>query len=238
MPLLHLPAAQSKEEEGNFRARRERPLQSYTSQRLRNTVRRLLNSFTEPMDQHSKESDDVGEHGDQNSDTNGNNGKSTSESLQENNGLEEDDFPDFDPDGLEVEDDWQDVFGDEDDDGSPLDVSNSASATEDDNDAKTIGDDSANGSMSSATLMPPPPSIKEGGPKGTTSASTALSSTMPISFSNIPGIESLVTNRPPLDHSITRRKKTAGADRRDSAPPSWHSEAADRPHRQAMVQDV
>lgn len=188
------------------------------------------------MDQHSKESGDIGGHGDQNRDTDDNNGKSASESLQQH-GLEEDDFPYFDPDGLEVEDDWQDVFGDE-DDTSPLDVSNSESATEDGNDAKTTEDDSANGSMNSATLMPPPPSIKEGGPKGTTSASTALSSTLPTSFSNIPGIESLVTNRPPLDHSITRRKKTAGADRRGSAPPSWHSEAADLPHRQAMVQDV
>mmetsp|Transcript_3937 Transcript_3937/g.6990 ORF Transcript_3937/g.6990 Transcript_3937/m.6990 type:complete len:507 (+) Transcript_3937:2-1522(+) len=66
-----------------------------------------------------------------------------------------------------------------------------------------------------------------------------VSNSMRSSFSSVPGIDELSSNRPPLDHSITRRKKTAGTvDRRDSAPPSWHSEAADLPHRQAMVQDI
>lgn len=159
---------------------------------------------------------------------------SPSASLKRNS-LIVDDFPYFDPDGLEVEDDWRDVFDDEDESGH-LGLSSGA-AVADDNDSKRSLDDSATDSINSSTLMPPPPPLKESASPGTTS--TATTSIMPTTFSTVPGIEGLATNRPPLDHSITRRKKTAGTvDRRDSAPPSWHSEAADLPHRQAMVQDM
>ncbi|KAG7347221.1 hypothetical protein IV203_037336 [Nitzschia inconspicua] len=170
-------------------------------------------------------------------------GDSQPDSLRINHSLVEDDFPDFDPDSLEV-DDWRDVFDDEDGVG-PLGSSNSVSATDDDGDnIKISGDDSTSDSINSSTLMPPPPSLKEATSNGTTTTTTTTASmrdsaTMPTTSSNISGIGSIVSNRPPLDHSITRRMKTAGTvDRRESAPPSWHSEAADLPHRQAMVQDI
>lgn len=158
-----------------------------------------------------------------------------SDSLKRNS-LVVDDFPDFDPDGLEVEDDWRDVFDDEDDTNDPMNPTTLEFSAGDDNDVKISGDDSTTDSINSSTLMPPPPPLKE---STSAAATTAVTTNMSTAFSAIPEIEGLVVNRPPLDHSITRRIKTAGTvDRRDSAPPSWHSEAADLPHRQAMVQDM
>ena len=174
--------------------------------------------------------------------------------MMKRNSLMVDDFPDFDPENLEVEDDWRDVFDDEedDDDSGPLSAStndaessNNSNVDRDDkkngtsdgpanrssssNNNNSNNDASGGGARSGDTSMPPPPPLKQ----------TLSTSSMPTTFSSIPGIEELSFNRRPMDHSITRRKKTAGTvDRRESAPPTWHSEAADLPHRKAMVQDM
>jgi hypothetical protein len=166
----------------------------------------------------------------------------SSESLKTNS-LVVDDFPDFDADSLEVEDDWNDVFDDE-DESCTFDSSALGTSRKDDNDSKLSCDESTTDSINSSALMPPPPPLKDTTPQGSTSTTTTTTATkstsnMPTTFSSVPGMDSLATNRRPLDHSITRRIKTAGTvDRRDSAPPSWHSDAADLPHRQAMVQDM
>ncbi|KAL3925830.1 MAG: hypothetical protein SGILL_000146 [Bacillariaceae sp.] len=161
------------------------------------------------------------------------------------NSLMVDDFPDFDPESLEVEDDWRDVFDDDEDSGELIlppvpEASDSTDATATgtgDNDIEKFSDGKSENKSSAAELMPPPPPLTENNSSKGSTASRTMSSMLPTSFADIPGIDS--KNRPPMDHSITRRKKTAGtADRRDSAPPSWHSEAADLPHRQAMVQDM
>jgi hypothetical protein len=163
--------------------------------------------------------------------------------LMKRNSLMVDDFPDFDPANLDVEDDWRDVFDDEgeedNDDSGPLSGTNadeSASSSTIDraglHNKRGSGDGSATNhdSRSADTSMSPPP------PQKRTSSTV---SSMPTTFSSIPGIGELSATRHPMDHSITRRKKTAGTvDRRESAPPTWHSEAADLPHRQAMVQDM
>ncbi|KAL3924051.1 MAG: hypothetical protein SGILL_001282 [Bacillariaceae sp.] len=157
------------------------------------------------------------------------------------NSLMVDDFPDFDPASLEAEDDWGAVFDDDDDhndldlgESSPLSESKAVAPFSTGSDDKNKDSDEKNSGKDLS--MPPPPSLTQSSSQGSTSS---LLSSMPTCFSKIPSIEGLMKNRPPMDHSITRRKKTAGtADRRDSAPPTWHSEAADLPHRQAMVQDV
>ena len=155
------------------------------------------------------------------------------------NSLMVDDFPDFDPASLEAEDDWGAVFDDDDEHNdivggpsSPLSESKAVASVNNNSDNKSADDKDSSNDLN----MPPPPPLTQSTSQGSTSS---LLSSMPTSFSKIPSIEGLTKNRPPMDHSITRRKKTAGtADRRDSAPPTWHSEAADLPHRQAMVQDM
>lgn len=150
------------------------------------------------------------------------------------NSLMVDDFPDFDPASLEAEDDWGAVF-DDDDEHSDIAVGTSSPLSES-RAVASISTNSGDKDSSTELSMPPPPPLTQSTSQGSTSS---LLSSMPTSFSKIPSIDGISKNRPPMDHSITRRKKTAGtADRRDSAPPTWHSEAADLPHRQAMVQDM
>jgi hypothetical protein len=161
-----------------------------------------------------------------------------SSDASKRNSLMVDDFPDFDPTSLEAEDDWGAVFDDDEDHtdlgmvpSSPLSESKAVAPVDSDDKDKNSHDKESTKDFS----MPPPPSLTSRG----SASSKSLLSSMPTSFSKIPSIEGLTKNRPPMDHSITRRKKTAGtADRSDSAPPSWHSEAADLTHRQAMVQDI
>jgi hypothetical protein len=194
------------------------------------------NNFDQSDEDGKEESKNVAENG-------------SSESLKRDS-LAIDDFTDFDPDSLEAEDDWKDFF---DDFGPTTSGSGTTLSSTEDNDSvsKPSGDDSTTDSINSLTLMPPPPPLKGGTSQGgtgtpstttttTTTTTSTIPSNMPTTFSTTtPGIEALATNRPPLDHSITRRIKTAGTvDRRDSTPPSWHSEAADLPHRHAMVQDM
>lgn len=182
------------------------------------------------MDNTSKDVSDDKDDGDNVS--GGDKDENSSNSVKRNS-LSADDFPDFDTDSLEV-DDWRDVF-DEDDDTGVLDATTlSDTAANSSTDDEALGNDS----MNSTQLMPPPPSLTENS-SSSTPTKAAISSSMLTAFSSIPGIEELVKNRPPLDHSITRRKTAASTvDRRDSAPPTWHSEAADLPHRKAMVQDM
>lgn len=162
----------------------------------------------------------------------------------------------FDPSTLDVEDDWGNVFdGDEEDafeDSSSMDNSRGGGGS------TSSPSSSRNISMCLDSLMPPPDAIpfpspiKDSqsvfsgnlhyGPTGDVNNGSNLSTTIippPLGMVGDNMSQQLPSTSRPIDHSITRRKKTSStADRRDSAPPSWHSEAADAPHRQAMIQDM
>jgi hypothetical protein len=198
--------------------------------------------FAPPMkNNHDEAEEDGSENGSENGENVTEGG--TSESVKRNS-LVADEFPNFDQDGLEVEDDWKDVFDDDDDDNESGAISPSALETisADGSDSKPSGNDSISDSINSSSLMPPPPPpLQDNTSQGSTSTptTTTSNSNTPTIFSILPTMECLANNRRPLDHSITRRIKTAGTvDRKDNAPPSWHSDAADLPHRQAMVQDM
>jgi hypothetical protein len=153
-----------------------------------------------------------------------------------------DDLADFDPASLESEDDWRDIFDDDDGNnntrggggGKPSGPSSAG-------DRSTVGalmTDGLDGSdpLSARDLMPPPATT---GPGASDKPRRSSSSESTSSASSIVGREESSSIRPPLDHSITRRKKTSlNMDRIESNPPTWHSDAADMPHRQAMVQDM
>jgi hypothetical protein len=112
-------------------------------------------------------------------------------------------------------------------------ASASASSSKDGTDGTNATDP-----LDASALMPPParPAAAAASDKQQARSLSILSSS---SLSSFPGLEGISPNRPPLDHSITRRIKTShNFDRADSAPPTWHSQAADMPHRQAMVQDM
>lgn len=163
----------------------------------------------------------------------------------------------FDPANLELEDNWGNVFA-EDEDDDFLDNVN------EDRLSSPTGDSSS--ALSSTTpltpgsLMPPPPLVASLS-ASTPSAMHADSSNQKnadfrgfttndigtASYGNskitVPVSKGLSSNTPSRDTSLSGRKRTSlEADRRGSAPPpvppTWHSEAADAQHRQAMVQDM
>jgi hypothetical protein len=155
-----------------------------------------------------------------------------------------DDLADFDPANLEAEDDWRDIF--DDDDGSnntgggggggggggrkPSGPLPSASRLS----GGALATDRLDSSdpRSARALMPPPASASDN-PRRSSSSESASS------VPSLGGGEEFSSSHPPLDHSITRRKKTSqNMDRIERIPPTWHSDAADMPHRRAMVQDM
>jgi hypothetical protein len=85
-------------------------------------------------------------------------------------------------------------------------------------------DDAPADSVDPSVLMPPPADKKSGLPPlpaGVVSSSSAAKNAL---------------------ESMKRRRRTGAqiekAEKEGPPPPSWHSEAADLPHRQAMIQDM
>lgn len=169
--------------------------------------------------------------------------RGTTSMMMKRDSIMADDLAYFDPDSLEGEDDWRGIFDDDEGNGSgpatptrggrgKSSSAPSSSLVDDKPSPDALSTDGLDDTdpLSARALMPPPTPVRPG---------ASDSPQRPFSVSSLRGIEELSSNRPPLDHSITRKMKTAqNSDRINSAPPTWHSDAADKPHRKAMVQDM
>lgn len=156
--------------------------------------------------------------------------------MMKRDSIMEDDLAYFDPASLEVEDDWRGIFDDEDDINAVGETPSGSASPATRSTAPSVKDraEGTNLFSTSGLTAPPPP----GGPASDQKKrSSSIQSTS--SLSSLRGVEELSSIRPPLDHTIARRLKTSHSpDRIDCAPPTWHSAAADMPHRQAMIQEM